>query len=100
MESFVRLATKKQGKTLEDKVRNMKNISPALREKLREFDHMYNVEWPIVHLDSAQHYLDAKGENKAATGGSEWKKYLHPKFQQRKFFPELWTEEEKSNWGH
>lgn len=100
MDSFVRLATEKQGKTLEDKVKNMKNISPALRDKLREFDHMYNVTWPIVHLDSAQHYLDAKGENKAATGGSEWKKYLHPKYQQRKFFPQLWSEEEKANWGN
>jgi len=34
-----------------------------------------------------------------ATGGSEWKKYLHPKHQQRKFFPTLWTEDEKKNWG-
>jgi len=27
----------------------------------------------MVHLKTAQHYLDKKGENKAATGGSEWK---------------------------
>lgn len=42
------------------------------------------------------HYLNSKGENKAATGGSEWKKNLHPKYQQRKFFPTLCTE--KENW--
>lgn len=53
----------------------------------------------MVHLKTAQHYLDSKGENKAATGGSEWKKYLHPKFQQRKFFPAFWTESEKQEWG-
>ncbi|MGB8705301.1 MAG: hypothetical protein WCD31_09750, partial [Gillisia sp.] len=25
----------------------------------------------------------------------EWKKYLHPKFQQRRFFPSLWPKVEK-----
>jgi len=67
---------------------------------MKEFDRFYNVEWPLVHLETARHYLDSKGENKAATGGSEWKKYLHPQFQQRKFFPSLWTEEERTNWGN
>ncbi len=51
----------------------MGNCSDALKSKLKEFDHMYNVAWPIVHLETAQHYLDLKGENIAATGGSEWK---------------------------
>jgi tryptophan 2,3-dioxygenase len=60
---------------------------------------MYNVEWPLTHLNTAKHFLDSKGENKAATGGSEWKKYLHPHFQQRKFFPDLWSAEEINNWG-
>jgi tryptophan 2,3-dioxygenase len=50
-------------------------------------------------LDTAQHYLDKKGETKAATGGSEWKKYLHPMYQQRKFFPNIWSKEEKANWA-
>ena len=66
---------------------------------MREFDCLYNIKWPQVHLNTAKQYLDKKGENQAATGGSEWKKYLHPKFQQRKFFPELWTEHEISEWG-
>lgn len=98
MDEFIRLAHKTQGKTLEEKMMG-KTISPELREKLREFDVAYNIDWPIVHLDSAQFYLDKKGENKAATGGSEWKKYLHPQYQQRKFFPSLWSDEEKANWG-
>lgn len=96
---FKRLAREVKGKTLEERVAQMPNPSPELKEKLKQFDHFYNVAWPIVHLDTAQHFLDSKGETKTATGGSEWKKYLHPKYQQRKFFPNLWTAEEKENWG-
>ncbi len=50
-------------------------------------------------MNIVRHYLDSKGENKAATGGSAWKKYLHPRFQQRKFFPALWTDEEVNSLG-
>ncbi|QAA82780.1 tryptophan 2,3-dioxygenase [Aequorivita sp. H23M31] len=96
---FKQLAREVQGKTLEERVEQMENPSAELLEKLKQFDHFYNVAWPIVHLDTAQHFLDSKGETKAATGGSEWKKYLHPKYQQRKFFPNLWTAEELANWG-
>ena len=96
---FKRLAREVQGKTLEERVEQMENPSDQLKERLKQFDHFYNVAWPIVHLDTAQHFLDSKGETKAATGGSEWKKYLHPKYQQRKFFPDLWTAEELENWG-
>lgn len=96
---FKRLAIELKGKTLEERVEQMENPSEELKEKLKQFDHFYNVAWPIVHLDTAQHFLDSKGENKAATGGSEWKKYLHPKYQQRKFFPNLWSAEEIENWG-
>ncbi|MBT0607430.1 tryptophan 2,3-dioxygenase family protein [Aequorivita echinoideorum] len=98
-EDFKQLARKLNGKTLEERVMQMENPSDELKEKLKQFDHFYNVAWPMVHLDTANHYLNSKGENKAATGGSEWQKYLHPKFQQRKFFPELWTASEKENWG-
>ena len=78
----------------------LSNPSAELKEKLKEFDYLYNVEWPMVHLKTAKHYLDSKGEQKAATGGSEWKKYLHPKYQQRKFFPTLWSEDEKTKMGN
>lgn len=98
-EDLLSLAKKLQGNTLEDIILRLKNPSPELIEKLKTFDQLYNVEWPLVHLRTAEYYLNSKGENKAATGGSAWKKYLHPKFQQRKFFPLLWTENEKQNWG-
>lgn len=96
---FIRLAEQQQGRTLEDKVLQMGNISTELKNALKEFDYQYNVAWPLVHLQTAQYYLDKKGENTDATGGSEWKKYLHPKYQQRKFFPELWSNEEITKWG-
>jgi len=98
-DGFKQLARKVEGKTLEERVEQMENPSDELKEKLKQFDHFYNVAWPIVHLDTAQYFLDSKGETKAATGGSEWKKYLHPKYQQRKFFPNLWSAEEIENWG-
>ncbi len=96
---FKALAARTIGKTLEERVAQMDNPSEELKEKLKQFDHFYNVAWPLVHLDTAEHYLTSKGVSKAATGGSEWKKYLHPKYQQRKFFPELWSAEEIANWG-
>ena len=99
LENFIQLAKKLEGKTLADKFRSFENPSEDLKTAMRDFDHYYNVEWPLVHLKTAQHYLDKKGENKAATGGSQWKKYLHPKFQQRKFFPFLWTQQDIIDWG-
>jgi tryptophan 2,3-dioxygenase len=99
LDGFKRLAHNLKENTLEEKILHQENISEELTEQLREFDKLYNIDWPIVHLETAQHYLDQKGENKEATGGSEWKKYLHPKYQQRRFFPSLWSEEEINNWG-
>lgn len=96
---FISLAKKVKGKTIEEIVLKVNNPSEDLKHILREFDTLYNVEWPLVHLNTAKHYLDKKGENQAATGGSEWKKYLHPQFQQRKFFPTLWSEKEITQWG-
>jgi tryptophan 2,3-dioxygenase len=98
-DQLMELARNVEGKTIEDKLSSIEHPSAELKKAIREFDYLYNVEWPMVHLKTAQHYLDKKGENKAATGGSEWKKYLHPKYQQRKFFPEFWSQEEIKNWG-
>jgi tryptophan 2,3-dioxygenase len=71
-----------------------------LKKALKDFDHTYNVVWPLAHLKTAEYYLNFKGEMKPATGGSEWQKYLHPSFQRRIFFPELWSEDELKNWGN
>ena len=94
---FITLADSVKGNTLAERLDKYGVINDSLLEAVREFDNAYNVLWPIVHLNTAQHYLNKKGEGKAATGGSEWMKYLHPKYQQRKFFPSVWTDQEILN---
>jgi tryptophan 2,3-dioxygenase len=68
-------------------------------ERLREYDTYANVLWPLAHLKSAGRYLKKDPEDIKATGGTNWQKYLPPRFQRRMFFPELWSEKEKSEWG-
>lgn len=70
-----------------------------LRELLREYDINANVRWALSHYRSAVRYLDAKPKEIEATGGTNWQKYLPPRFQRVVFFPELWTEDEMENWG-
>ena len=62
---------------------------------MRHYDYTVNVTWVMAHYHAAGKYLG----NAAATGGSDWQKYMHPKYQRRIFFPELWSEEELKNWG-
>ncbi|MFM8912957.1 MAG: tryptophan 2,3-dioxygenase family protein [Flammeovirgaceae bacterium] len=73
--------------------------SEPLKKVLREFDQLANVLWPLAHLKSAGHYLQRDPEDIKATGGTNWQKYLPPRFQKIMFFPDLWTEQEKEEWG-
>jgi tryptophan 2,3-dioxygenase len=50
-------------------------------------------------MRSAGHYLQKDPEDIKATGGTNWQKYLPPRFQKIIFFPELWNEEEVTQWG-
>jgi len=95
---LITLAKRVVGSTLEDKFLSIKSPSILLLNRLKEFDYLYNVKWPTVHLQTASHYLDKRGENKHATGGSDWKKYLNPKYQRRCFFPTLWKAQDIFNW--
>ena len=70
-----------------------------IRQALRVFDHLANVYWPLSHYKSAVRYLQGDPETIAATGGTNWQKYLPPRFQRVIFFPELWSDEEKKEWG-
>jgi tryptophan 2,3-dioxygenase len=74
-------------------------ISDSLKSSLRRMDYLFNVKWPLSHLNTAESYLIASGHKTASTGMSDWQKYLHPAYQQRCFFPGVWTEEERANWG-
>lgn len=71
----------------------------SLRDALRRFDRYVNVWWPLAHYRSAVRYLQGDPDTIAATGGTNWQQYLPPRLQLRIFFPELWSEEEKSDWG-
>ena len=71
----------------------------ALILQLRLLDLNINVNWPLVHYKSAVRYLSSKNGDIDATGGTNWQNYLPPRFQKRIFFPELWTDTEKDNWG-
>lgn len=72
-----------------------------LIEAMRHYDKTVNITWVMQHLNTARKYILESGKgNGEATGGSEWQKYMHPKYQRRIFFPKLWTEEELFNWGN
>ena len=70
-----------------------------LQNAMRHYDHTVNVKWVMSHYKAAARYLENGKETISATGGSDWKKYMHPAFQKRIFFPGLWTEKEIENWG-
>ena len=53
----------------------------------------------MAHYNAAAKYLDAGKKTIEATGGIDWKKYMHPKYQRRIFFPELWSKQELEEWG-
>lgn len=71
----------------------------GLANELRQLDVNVNVNWPLAHFKSAVRYLQREPEEIKATGGTNWQKYLPPRFQKRIFFPELWSDEEIENWG-
>jgi tryptophan 2,3-dioxygenase len=58
-----------------------------------------NVYWPLAHMRSAGRYLHKDPDDIKATGGTNWQKYLPPRFQKIMFFPSLWSDLEKSEWG-
>ncbi len=73
--------------------------SKKVISRLREFDQLANVLWPLAHLKSAGRYLQRNPEDIKATGGTNWQKYLPPRFQKNFFFPDLWSAQEKEDWG-
>ncbi len=73
-----------------------------LRNAMRHYDYTVNITWVMAHYKAANYYLSKgkeSGEEIEATGGSDWKKYMHPKYQRRIFFPDLWTAQELKDWG-
>jgi tryptophan 2,3-dioxygenase len=73
--------------------------NPELVAAMRHLDYTVNITWVMGHFNTAKKYIESTPGNHEATGGSDWKKYMLPKYQKRIFFPELWTKEEIENWG-
>lgn len=99
---FLRLIKKAQSSNLRSLLQDVissKEEVPEMLELFKSFDLSANVRWPLAHFKSATRYLDKKPKTIKATGGTNWQKYLPPRFQGIIFFPELWSEEEKTNWG-
>jgi len=71
----------------------------TLLAAMRHYDYTVNITWVMSHYHTALHYLNQGKEPLEATGGSDWVKYMHPKYQKRIFFPDLWSEEERAEWG-
>ena len=82
-----------------------KQLSPEVQKSekviavLRQNDINVNINWPLAHYKSAVRYLKRDPSDIAATGGTNWQQYLPPRFQKRIFYPELWSNEEKEEWG-
>jgi len=70
-----------------------------LIKAMRHFDYTVNITWVMAHFESAKHFIESSYKKGKSTGGSDWKKYMHPKYQKRIFFPDLWTKNELENWG-
>jgi tryptophan 2,3-dioxygenase len=101
-DTFIRLAEQKKSNNLWQVYLAMSEEdrkNEALIAELRLFDEHVNVYWPLVHYKSAVRYLQNAPEDIAATGGTNWQKYLPPRFQKRIFYPSLWSETEIAEWG-
>ena len=71
----------------------------SLLKAMRHYDYTVNVTWVMAHYNTAKKYLNHGNEPEEATGGSDWAKYMHPKYQKRIFFPSVWSEKEIKDWG-
>ena len=101
-QEFIALAKKFKNKNLFALYKSL-TIEEQQKEQLilalRQLDVNINVNWPLSHFKSAVKYLQADPVDIAATGGTNWQKYLPPRFQKRIFYPELWSTGELNEWG-
>ncbi len=70
-----------------------------LIEAFKLFDLNVNVNWPLQHYRTSARYLARRPDDIASTGGTNWQKYLPPRFQKRIFYPALFSPQEKEEWG-
>ncbi len=101
-EELIRMGKSWQGRTLWSKFKQLSaedQQNPDLIKQLKQLDVNVNINWPLEHYRSAVRYLARRDEDIRATGGTNWQKYLPPRFQKRIFYPEIWTKNEMDEWG-
>ena len=101
-ERLLKLANKTQNMNLWQKYISLNKVNQKnekLIQLMREYDVNINVNWKLAHYKAAAKYLKKSSKDIAATGGTNWQKYLPPTFQKIIFYPKLWTTKEKKEWG-
>lgn len=95
MEDYNECNLSKKFKELPEDIQKNEELIKAMRH----YDYTVNVKWVMAHYNAAGKYLGGGDKDIEATGGSNWRKYMHPKYQRRIFFPYLWSQDELNNWG-
>jgi len=91
-----------QHRNLFERTRNLDwnlEANQSLKRALRQLDENANINWPLAHFHSAMRYLNKPPVQIKATGGTNWQRYLPPRFQKIVYFPFVWNEEEREDWG-
>lgn len=99
---FLRIADQVRNSTIYHRYLNMHEDdrnNKDLIQALRNLDVNVNINWLLMHMGAAYRYLSKEKSTIKATGGTNWKQFLPPGFQKISFFPNLWSEEEKQDWG-
>ncbi|MEL4306787.1 tryptophan 2,3-dioxygenase family protein [Joostella sp. CR20] len=99
---FMRIANEVKGVTIYEKYLHLPEevkSNELLINAMRELDVNANVNWNLMHMGAAYKHLSREDKTLDATGGTNWKEYLPPSFQKIIFFPELWSNVEKADWG-
>jgi tryptophan 2,3-dioxygenase len=81
------------------KLKAKEQVLTEVERLLKRLDVLVNVNWPLAHYKSAVRYLNREPEEIKATGGTNWQKYLPPRFQKRIFYPDLLSIKETEEWG-
>ncbi|MEO1654279.1 MAG: tryptophan 2,3-dioxygenase, partial [Bacteroidota bacterium] len=75
-------------------------LTNDIKAAMRELDTLMNIQWRLGHFKAAARHLKKKNQEEiSSTGGTNWQKYLPPRFQKVVFYPRLWEEDELKNWG-
>ncbi|HSY60667.1 MAG TPA: tryptophan 2,3-dioxygenase family protein [Cytophaga sp.] len=71
----------------------------TIQNALKQLDQHINIDWPLMHYKYALGHLIKNKNFLEATGGTNWKEYLPPRFQKVIFFPALYSKNELEDWG-